>query len=153
MNVRYRKISPYTSNLNKSSGLSWVSIAHQGAYIGRCPLLVSASCSRFHGRLTYPPMSTTITSLSSLLSMASSFASKAAPRAEFVGPEAKHLTGYLVAVDALQSVPSLSVMYNLHRSNFFAAHEKPAMTCFAKRRRLAFKIVAFSLSRKPSRPI
>lgn len=103
-------------------------------------------------RHSYPPTSTTRISLSSDISDVSTLASKAAPRALFVGPEEKHRTGYSAAVEALLKVPSLSVMYSLHLPSFCTAYRKPSITCLANRRKLAFNMLAFSRSRKPSLP-
>jgi hypothetical protein len=101
---------------------------------------------------SHPPTSTTRTSRSSALFCVCDLANNATPLALFVGPDEKHLTGYSAAVDALLTVPSFRVIYSLQLPSCLTACENPRMTWRANRRKLAFKMLAFSLSRNPSRP-
>ena len=153
MNVRDSEVRAYTSDLDECSRLPRVSCLQQGTYICGGTVVCQLLYRRTRVTSTYPPTSTTRTSLGSLSSSVWIFASKAAPLALFVGPEEKQRTGYSAAVEALLNVPSLSVMYSLHFPNGWTAYEKPAITCRANRRRLALRMLAFSRSRYPSRPI
>ena len=78
----------------------------------------------------------------------------AAPRIEFVGPEAKVATGYLSAKSTLISVPSFWLRYTGASIPSSASAERNAATmCSARSRRHAFITVAFSRSSRPMRPI
>ena len=93
-----------------------------------------------------PPISTTIASFKP--------DRKAAPRIEFVGPDAKVSTGFCSAKSALISVPSFWVRYSgaLMPSSLIA-RRNAATVCVASTRRQAFRMAAFSRSSRPIRPI
>ena len=149
--VKFVRTPAILTNAADCLGYPVLSSAHISVvvlqYVSFKELITSAS------QTAYPPTSTTRTSLSSSSSKVRVFANNIAPLALFVGPDEKHRTGYSAAVDALLRVPSFNVMYNLQFPNLCTANENLAMTCLANRRRLALRMLAFSRSRNPSRPI